>query len=291
MEGRQVNEASLIKTIDSHVSCLLSTYALMGFTKGQIASLFIQRFNSVIIEETFLGAELKNLDREMIEEKKRDELVEDRTQVDILTLTGSLKTNSEKLRSLKSMFHSKFKDIRELTEVDKPYSTSDLNEKKAIKTFSFSGSLIDRFPFSKDRVDNIDNVAAKVVSSIERLGESEPTESEKLCLKELRKESGLDFQSNSNLFYKRNYCGTPDAIYMKDGKIENVAEFKVFSQKSLGVNQLKFYLNLLGLQSGYLCLDNKGNVSTIQVTLDQDYLSNLGKRTLVFNNFKSDLNI
>lgn len=289
IKGKETNDEALTRTIDGHVNSLLDTYVFMGYERSIIASLFVSRFNKALFENIVLLADIKNLDNERAMDANKIDLEVETNDFgqSIMTATKSAKTNSENLGSLKAKYFVKYQEIQGKIKDNRPYSTTDATEKKAIKAFSFSASLIDRFPFSKDKLSNTDLTAGKVISAMDNLGSDTPSESEIRCLKKLKDKTHLNFEFNSTLYHKGCYSGTPDALHKQDGVVIGVAEFKSAKLEKQGKNQLKFYMHLFDLQEGYLVLDNETDPQVDKILLKPADTEKLGKRVSLFNQFNT----
>lgn len=284
------NDEALIRTIDGHVNSLLDTYIFMGYRRDVIASLFVSRFNKALFDNIVLLTDIKNFDNERaMDANKIDLEVETNDLQSAMTAKKSNKTNSENLGSLKAKYFEKYQEIQGKIKDNKPYSTTDATEKKAIKAFSLSASLIDRFPHTKGKLSDIDLTAGKVISAMDNLGSDTPSESEIRCLKKLKDITHLNFEFNSTLYHKGCYSGTPDALHKQDGVVIGVAEFKSAKLESQGKNQLKFYMHLFDLQEGYLVLDDETGPQLNKITLKPTDTEKLGKRVSLFNQFNTTI--
>lgn len=209
--------------------------------------------------------------------------------IDIVEL-GKIESIAD-LKSFRSDTKNRFDEIKKKTKKGY-FETNDEAEKQIIKAHSLSASILDRFPI-KSKGFKASETAERTIKCIKYLAK-EGNESEKRCLEILNKECKHKFKLNQTTFLKGNLSGTPDAISMKDNMIVDVAEFKQIAQTSKGSTterniknqgklQIQAYINILGLKSGHLIVD-QGNAHTYcEVLEDRDFGRNLKNRLMFFN--------
>jgi hypothetical protein len=171
------------------------------------------------------------------------------------------------------------------------FGTSDEVEKQIIKAHSLSASILERFP-KKSRGFKADVAAERTLKCI-KYPAKEANESEKRCLEILNQKCKHAFHLNQKTFLKGNLSGTPDAISIKGNKIVDVAEFKQIAQTingsttdrnitNIGKLQLQAYMNILGVKSGQLIVEQGNTHVYCEVSEDIDFGTNLDNRLALF---------
>ena len=168
------------------------------------------------------------------------------------------------------------------------FETNNKVEKQIIKAHSLSASIVDRFPVDGRRDANCTPAAERMISAIKHVAEK-MTGSEVRCLEELNKKQEHKFTRNTSTFTCGELSGTPDAISRQGDIVVDVAEFKEVmtdskdknafkNQKNAAVRQLQIYMKILGLEGGWICIDDKGTIKPQKVPIDEELDKKLLKR-------------
>jgi hypothetical protein len=167
-------------------------------------------------------------------------------------------------------------------------STDALDEVELLYTHSLSASVSVKVPCTGDGIESMKDMASYVLAEISSLPKP-PSLLKDEHLQELNRVSKKTFQLNSLTFFGKGYCGTPDAVLYEKGQIKSVAEFKRADQKNAAIDHVRVYLHILGLKSGWVCLDVSGDVACHRVHQNETAKLMVVKKEETYTEFKKQL--